>query len=161
MTLFRRNNDVIALCVRWDRTTLPLRPRLHYIKHTVHWLYCSGCWFHLGSAYLHIIKHTVHWLYSSGCWFHLGSAYLHILYMMEQSALRTWMWCSCGFESHARLVVGSCLLFCSMHEQVTLAWPTMRLPNCGPGIGSVLTYDDMCLDVMVGCADMGDIKIIT
>ena len=37
-----------------DRTTLPLRPRLHYIKHTVHWLYCSGCWFHLGSAYLHI-----------------------------------------------------------------------------------------------------------
>ena len=54
MTLFRRNNDVIALCVRWDRTTLPLRPRLHYIKHTVHWLYCSGCWFHLGSAYLHI-----------------------------------------------------------------------------------------------------------
>ena len=57
MTLFRRNNDVvIALCVRWDRTTLPLRPRLHYIKHTVHWLYCSGCWFHLGSAYLHINK---------------------------------------------------------------------------------------------------------
>ena len=56
MTLFRRNNDVIiALCVRWDRTTLPLRPRLHYIKHTVHWLYCSGCWFHIGSAYLHII----------------------------------------------------------------------------------------------------------
>ena len=55
MALFRRNNDVIiALCVRWDRTTLPLRPRLHYIKHTVHWLYCSGCWFHLGSAYLHI-----------------------------------------------------------------------------------------------------------
>ena len=55
MTLFRRNNDVvIALCVRLDRTTLPLRPRLHYIKHTVHWLYCSGCWFHLGSAYLHI-----------------------------------------------------------------------------------------------------------
>ena len=55
MTLFRRNNDVrIALCVRWDRTTLPLRPRLHYIKHTVHWLHCSGCWFHLGSAYLHI-----------------------------------------------------------------------------------------------------------
>ena len=44
----------IALCVRWDRTTLPLRPRLHYIKHTVHWLHCSGCWFHLGSAYLHI-----------------------------------------------------------------------------------------------------------
>ena len=41
-------------CVRWDRTTLPLRPRLHYIKHTVHWLYCSGCWFHLGSAYWHI-----------------------------------------------------------------------------------------------------------
>ena len=56
MTLFRRNNDVvIALCVRWDRTTLPLRPRLHYIKHTVHWLCCSGCWFHLGSAYLHIL----------------------------------------------------------------------------------------------------------
>ena len=55
MTLFRRNNDVIiALCVRWDRTTLPLRPRLHYIKHSVHWLNCSGCWFHLGSAYLHI-----------------------------------------------------------------------------------------------------------
>ena len=55
MTLFRRNNDVvIALCVRWDRTTLPLRPRLHYMKHTVHWLYRSGCWFHLGSAYLHI-----------------------------------------------------------------------------------------------------------
>ena len=45
----------IALCVRWDRTTLPLRPRLHYIKHTVHWLHCSGCWFHLSSAYLHII----------------------------------------------------------------------------------------------------------
>ena len=40
--------------VRWDRTTLPLRPRLHYIKHTADWLYCSGCWFHLGSAYLHI-----------------------------------------------------------------------------------------------------------
>ena len=58
MTLFRRNNDVIiALCVRWDRTTLPLRPRLHYIKHTVHWLYCSGCWFHLGSAYLHIFTY--------------------------------------------------------------------------------------------------------
>ena len=38
----------------WDRTTLPLRPRLHYIKHNVHWLHCSGCWFHLGSAYLHI-----------------------------------------------------------------------------------------------------------
>ena len=57
MTLFRRNNDVIiALCVRWDRTTLPLRPRLHYIKHTVHWLYCSGCWFHLGSAYWHIYR---------------------------------------------------------------------------------------------------------
>ena len=55
-SLSRRNNDVIiALCVRWDRTTLPLRPRLHYIKYTVHWLYCSGCWFHLGSAYLHII----------------------------------------------------------------------------------------------------------
>ena len=46
----------IALSVRWDRTTLPLRPRLHYIKHTVHWLHCSGCWFHLGSAYLHIIN---------------------------------------------------------------------------------------------------------
>ena len=60
MTLFRRNNDVIiALCVRWDRTTLPLRPRLHYIKHSVHWLYCSGCWFHLGSAYLHIHIGTV------------------------------------------------------------------------------------------------------
>ena len=45
MTLFRRNNDVvIALCVRWDRSTLPLRPRLHYIKHTVY----------TGSAYLHI-----------------------------------------------------------------------------------------------------------
>ena len=62
MTLFRRNNDVvIALCVRWDRTTLPLRPRLHYIKHTVHWLYCSGCWFHLGSAYLHIKPKYWHW----------------------------------------------------------------------------------------------------
>ena len=49
------NNDVIiALRVRWDRTTSPLRPRLHYIKHTADWLYCSGCWFHLGSAYLHI-----------------------------------------------------------------------------------------------------------
>ena len=46
----------IALCVRWDQTTLPLRPRLHYSKHTVHWLHCSGCWFHLGSAYLHIIS---------------------------------------------------------------------------------------------------------
>ena len=56
-TLFQRNNDVIiALCVRWDRTTLPLRPRLHYIKHTAHWMYCSGCWFHLGSAYLHILQ---------------------------------------------------------------------------------------------------------
>ena len=56
----QRNNDVIiALCVRWDRTTLPLRPRLHYIKHTVHWLYCSGCWFHLGSAYLHICVELV------------------------------------------------------------------------------------------------------
>ena len=41
------NNDVTAvLYVRWDRTILPLRPRLHYIKYTVHWLYCSGCWFH-------------------------------------------------------------------------------------------------------------------
>ena len=60
MTLFRRNNDVvIALCVRWDRTTLPLRPRLHYMKHTVHWLYRSGCWFHLGSAYLHIFMCNV------------------------------------------------------------------------------------------------------
>ena len=29
----------IALCVRWDRTTLPLRPRLHYIKHTTY----TGC----------------------------------------------------------------------------------------------------------------------
>ena len=66
MTLFRRNNDVvIALCVRWDRTTLPLRPRLHYIKHTVHWLYCSGCWFHLGSAYLHING-------TNNCWFPLA-----------------------------------------------------------------------------------------
>ena len=27
---------------------------LQCIKHTVHWLYCSGCWFHLSSAYLHI-----------------------------------------------------------------------------------------------------------
>ena len=55
--------------------TLPLRPRLHYIKHTVHWLYCSGCWFHLGSAYLHIVilaynyqvlswYLTLHWQYS-------------------------------------------------------------------------------------------------
>ena len=61
MTLFRRNNDVIiALCVRWDRTTLPLRPRLHYIKHSVHWLYCSCCWFHLGSAYLHIPLNNAH-----------------------------------------------------------------------------------------------------
>ena len=50
------NNDVIiALRVRWDRNTLPLRPRLRYIKYTADWLYCSGCWFHLGSAYLHII----------------------------------------------------------------------------------------------------------
>ena len=57
VTLSRRNNDVIITwCVRWDRTTLPLRPRLYYIKHTVHWLYCSGCWYHLGSAYLHIIS---------------------------------------------------------------------------------------------------------
>ena len=61
---FRRNsvkfnNDfIIALRVRWDKTTWPLRPRLHYIKHTVDWLYCSGCWFHLGSAYLHIILST-------------------------------------------------------------------------------------------------------
>ena len=45
---------IIALRVRWDRTTLPLRPRLHYIKHIVDWLYCSGCWFHIGSAHLHI-----------------------------------------------------------------------------------------------------------
>ena len=59
-SLSRHNNDVIiALCVRWDRTTLPLRPRLHYIKHTVHWLYCSGCWFHLGSAYLHITPYFI------------------------------------------------------------------------------------------------------
>ena len=63
---FRRNsvkfnNDfIIALRVRWDKTTWPLRPRLHYIKHTVDWLYCSGCWFHLGSAYLHIIN-SLHW----------------------------------------------------------------------------------------------------
>ena len=31
VTLSRRNNGVIiALCVHLDRTTLPLRPRLHY-----------------------------------------------------------------------------------------------------------------------------------
>ena len=53
----------IALCVRWDRTTLPLKPRLHYIKHTVHWLHGSGCWFHLESADLHIIcfHHPIAW----------------------------------------------------------------------------------------------------
>ena len=54
-TMLNFNNDIIALRVRWDRTTLPFRPRLHYIKHTVDWLYCSCCWFRLGSAYLHII----------------------------------------------------------------------------------------------------------
>ena len=37
----------------------PPGPRLHYIKHTVDWLYCSGCWFHPGSAYLHIV-HILH-----------------------------------------------------------------------------------------------------
>ena len=60
MTLFRRNNDVvIALCVRWDRTTLPLRPRLHNISNTLYTgCDCSGCWFHLGSAYLHIISNN-------------------------------------------------------------------------------------------------------
>ena len=56
VTLSRRRNDVImTLCDHWDRTTLPLRPRLHYIKDPVHWLYCSGCWFQLGSAYIHIV----------------------------------------------------------------------------------------------------------
>ena len=41
--------------ISWKFAVLPLRLRLHYIKHTIDWLYCSGCWFHLGSAYLHII----------------------------------------------------------------------------------------------------------
>ena len=52
---------LLLRCVsgRWDRTTLPLRPRLHYIKHTVDWLYCSGCRFHLSSAYSHI-AHMLH-----------------------------------------------------------------------------------------------------
>ena len=52
---FRHNNDVIiALCVRWARTTSPLRPCLHiYQTHCA--LVVSGCWFHIDSAYLHII----------------------------------------------------------------------------------------------------------
>ena len=29
VTLSRHNNDIITWCVRWDRTSLPLRPRLN------------------------------------------------------------------------------------------------------------------------------------
>ena len=35
---WRNNDDIIALCVGWDGTTLPLRPRLHYIKHIIYTL---------------------------------------------------------------------------------------------------------------------------
>ena len=39
--------------------------------------------YHLGHAY--IISNTLHvdWLYCSGCWFHLGSAYLHIVHILH------------------------------------------------------------------------------
>ena len=52
--LLRCVSSGIELPYHLGRTTLPLRPRLHYIKHTADWLYCSGSGFHLGRAYLHI-----------------------------------------------------------------------------------------------------------
>ena len=71
MTLFRRNNDVIiALCVRWDRTTLPLRPRLHYIKHTVRHsmqIAPSRAYFRSGPKLKHIDRCGCHLYYEMFC----------------------------------------------------------------------------------------------
>ena len=74
---------------------LPLRPRLHYIKHTVHWLYCSCCWFHLGSAYLHIIYVAAIWRAARRFWssLHLCTALLrhsHAKCNRQCSAANNW-----------------------------------------------------------------------